>query len=64
FATVQAMTMIAMILSKFTIELVHPDKLPRYGVSFTLSMLEGLPIRVHHRADKTRAPGLPTEREE
>ncbi|KAF9325792.1 hypothetical protein BG006_010740 [Podila minutissima] len=56
--------MIAMILSKFTIELVHPDKLPRYGVSFTLSMLEDLPIRVHHRAGKTIAPSLPTEREE
>ncbi|KAG0344124.1 hypothetical protein BG005_002043 [Podila minutissima] len=64
FATVQVMTMIAMILSKFTIELVHPDKLPPYGVSFALSMLEGLPIRVHHRADKAKAPGLPTEREE
>ncbi|KAG0025629.1 hypothetical protein BGZ81_007007 [Podila clonocystis] len=64
FATVEAMTMIAMILSKFTIELVHPDKLPPYGISFSMPMLEGLPIRVHRRADKARAPGLPTEREE
>ncbi|KAG0038133.1 hypothetical protein BGZ82_001002 [Podila clonocystis] len=44
FATVEAMTMIAMILSKFTIELVHPDKLTTYGASFTMPMLEVLLI--------------------
>lgn len=43
--------MIAMILSKFRIELVEPNKLPAYGVSVTLPMLDGLPIRVHRRSD-------------
>lgn len=61
FATVEAMTIIAMMLSKFTIELVNPDKHPQYGVSLSMPMLEGLPIRIHHRADKARSP---TEREE
>lgn len=61
FATVEAMTIIAMMLSKFTIELMNPDKHPQYGVSLSMPMLEGLPIRIHHRADKARSP---TEREE
>ncbi|KAF9380463.1 hypothetical protein CPC16_010309 [Podila verticillata] len=51
FATIEALTMIAMILSKFRIELVEPNKLPAYGVSVTLPMLDGLPIRVHRRND-------------
>lgn len=49
FATIEALTMIAMILSKFSVELVEPNKLPAYGVSVTLPMLDGLPIRVHRR---------------
>ncbi|KAG0017538.1 hypothetical protein BGZ82_000722 [Podila clonocystis] len=51
FATIEALTMIAMILSKFSIELVEPNKLPAYGVSVTLPMLDGLPIRVCRRSD-------------
>lgn len=43
--------MIAMILSQFTVELVNPDKVPPYGVSVTMPMLEGLPMRIRRRTD-------------
>lgn len=49
FATIEALTMIAMILSEFTVELVNPDKVPPYGVSLTMPMLEGLPMRIRRR---------------
>ncbi|KAF9385396.1 hypothetical protein BGX21_001073 [Mortierella sp. AD011] len=49
FATIEAITMIAMILSKLEIELVEPDKVPAYGVSVTMPMLHGLPVRIHRR---------------
>jgi len=49
FATIEALTLIGMILSKYTIELVEPDKVPAYGVSVTLPMLNGLPVRIHRR---------------
>ncbi|KAG0090073.1 Protein kinase alk2 [Podila epicladia] len=51
FATIEALTMIAMILSEFAVELVNPDKIPPYGVSLTMPMLEGLPMRIRRRTD-------------
>ncbi|KAF9378898.1 Protein kinase alk2, partial [Podila verticillata] len=39
FGTVEAMTAVAMIPSKFTIEQVNPDKHPQYGVSISMPML-------------------------
>ncbi|KAF9313349.1 Protein kinase alk2 [Podila horticola] len=51
FATIEALTMIAMILSQYTVELVNPDKVPPYGVSVTMPMLEGLPMRIRRRTD-------------
>ncbi|KAI7819906.1 cytochrome P450 [Gamsiella multidivaricata] len=49
FATIEAMTIIAMILSKLDITLVNPSKVPPYGVSLTMPMLEGLPVRIKRR---------------
>ncbi|KAF9343628.1 Protein kinase alk2 [Mortierella sp. AD094] len=49
FATIEALTIIGMILSKLEIELVEPSKVPAYGVSITMPMLHGLPVRVRRR---------------
>ncbi|KAG0299881.1 Protein kinase alk2, partial [Dissophora globulifera] len=46
FATIEALTIIGMILSKLEITLVEPSKLPPYGISVTMPMLEGLPVRI------------------
>ncbi|KAK3815803.1 MAG: cytochrome P450 [Linnemannia gamsii] len=49
FAVLEALTVIGMILQKFELTLVDSAKLPPYGVSVTMPMLEGLPMRVHRR---------------
>ncbi|KAG0324192.1 hypothetical protein BGZ99_002072 [Dissophora globulifera] len=51
FATIEALTIIGMILSKLEITLVEPSKLPPYGISVTMPMLEGLPVRISRRKD-------------
>ncbi|KAG0028007.1 hypothetical protein BGZ82_008649 [Podila clonocystis] len=56
FATIEALTMIGMILSKFSIELVYPDREPAYGTSVTMPMADGLPVRIHRRATLLREP--------
>ncbi|KAG0094724.1 hypothetical protein BGZ93_006861 [Podila epicladia] len=49
FATIEAITLTAMLLQKFTFELVTPDSEPAYLPSLTLPMANGLPVRVKHR---------------
>ncbi|KAF9112787.1 hypothetical protein BGX27_002788 [Mortierella sp. AM989] len=49
FATVEALTIMGMILSKVEFELVEPTKFPGYGVSVSLPLLHGLPVRVRRR---------------
>ncbi|KAG0226806.1 hypothetical protein BGW41_004079 [Actinomortierella wolfii] len=49
FATIEALTMIALILQRFTIEMVDPKKPPEYDASVTLPMAHGLPVRVRRR---------------
>ncbi|KAG0041906.1 hypothetical protein BGZ83_001163 [Gryganskiella cystojenkinii] len=51
FATIEALTWMGMILSKYRIELVEPGVEPAYGTSVTFPMLNGLPVRVHRRKD-------------
>ncbi|KAG0339756.1 hypothetical protein BG000_001432 [Podila horticola] len=51
FATIEALTVIGMILSKFSIELVYPDQEPAYGTSVTMPMADGLPVRIHRRVN-------------
>ncbi|KAG0305764.1 Protein kinase alk2 [Linnemannia gamsii] len=53
FATAEAITILAILLQRFTFELVNPDTEPGYLPGLTLRMAEGLPLRVHHR------PGFP-----
>ncbi|KAG0196626.1 hypothetical protein BGX28_009916 [Mortierella sp. GBA30] len=48
FATIEALTIIGMILQSFELKLVNPSKEPQYG-SFTMRMLGGLPVRVFRR---------------
>ena len=43
--------MMGLILSKFRIELVEPNVKPAHGISVTLPILNGLPVRVHRRQD-------------
>jgi cytochrome P450 len=52
FAILEALTVIGMILQKFELTLVDSAKLPPYGVSVTMPMLEGLPMRVTRRQAK------------
>ncbi|KAF9901246.1 hypothetical protein EC991_006374 [Linnemannia zychae] len=52
FAVLEALTVIGMILQKFELTLVDSAKLPPYGVSVTMPMLEGLPMRVTRRQEK------------
>ncbi|KAF9110211.1 hypothetical protein BGX27_006654, partial [Mortierella sp. AM989] len=49
FATLEALTIMGMILSKLDIELVEPNKVPAYGISLTMPMLNGLPVRIRRR---------------
>ncbi|KAF9085790.1 Protein kinase alk2 [Mortierella sp. AD031] len=57
FAILEALTVIGMVLQKFELTLVNSAKLPPYGVSVTMPMLEGLPMRVHRRS-KAQAVAL------
>jgi cytochrome P450 len=50
FAILEGLTVIGMILQKFELTLVDSAKLPPYGVSLTMPMLEGLPMKVVRRA--------------
>ncbi|KAG9064067.1 hypothetical protein KI688_003246 [Linnemannia hyalina] len=49
FATVEAITILAILLQRFTFELVDPDTEPEYIPGLTLPMANGLPLRVHQR---------------
>ncbi|KAG0325089.1 Protein kinase alk2 [Podila humilis] len=49
FATIEAITMLSMLLQKFTFELVNPDVEPRYIPALTLPLENGLPVRCKHR---------------
>ena len=51
FATIEALTLMGLILSKYRIELVEPGVVPAYGVNVTMPMLNGLPVKVHRRQD-------------
>ncbi|KAF9351089.1 Protein kinase alk2 [Mortierella sp. NVP85] len=50
FATIEAMSMIGMILQSFEISLAEPSKEAKYGVSVTFPMADGLGIRVKRRS--------------
>lgn len=52
FATIEAITMLSLLLQRFTFELVDPHTEPAYIASLTLPMAKGLPIRCKHRVDK------------
>ncbi|KFH71211.1 hypothetical protein MVEG_01513 [Podila verticillata NRRL 6337] len=47
--TVEGLTVMAMIFSQFTIELVNPNKQPGYLASVALQMSGGLSVRVQRR---------------
>ncbi|KAF9547205.1 Protein kinase alk2 [Mortierella hygrophila] len=49
FATVEAITILAILLQRFTFELVDPDTEPEYIPGLTLPMANGLSLRVHQR---------------
>ncbi|KAF9574938.1 hypothetical protein EC968_004939 [Mortierella alpina] len=49
FATIEAITLMSMLVQQFTFELVDPDTEPAYVLSLTLPMEHGLPIRVKKR---------------
>ncbi|KAG0078803.1 Protein kinase alk2 [Linnemannia elongata] len=49
FAILEALTVIGMILQKFELTLVDSGKLPPHGVSITMPMMEGLPMKVTRR---------------
>ncbi|KAG0196625.1 hypothetical protein BGX28_009915 [Mortierella sp. GBA30] len=49
YATIEALTIIGMILQSFELKLVDASKEPQYGVSLTMPMQEGLPVRVFRR---------------
>ncbi|KAF9940795.1 hypothetical protein BGZ75_005922 [Mortierella antarctica] len=53
FATIEAITLMSMMVQKFTFELVDPDLEPAYYPSLTLPMQHGLPVRVKRRTDIT-----------
>ncbi|KAF9430008.1 hypothetical protein BGZ94_008667 [Podila epigama] len=48
FATIEAITILSMLIQRFEFELVDPA--PAYTFSLTLPMAKGLPMRVKHRA--------------
>ncbi|KAG0365346.1 cytochrome P450 [Gamsiella multidivaricata] len=50
FATIEAITIMSMLMQNFTFELVDPNKEPAYYPSLTLPMAHGLPVRVKHRS--------------
>lgn len=49
FATIQALTMIGMILQSFELRLVEPSKQPPHVVSLTMPMVEGMKVKVIRR---------------
>ncbi|KAF9558870.1 hypothetical protein EC968_006852 [Mortierella alpina] len=49
YSIIQAMTIIGMIFQSFEMELVHPSKIPSYGMSLTLPMVDGLKMRIRRR---------------
>ncbi|KAF9159347.1 hypothetical protein DFQ26_006625 [Actinomortierella ambigua] len=49
FATIEALTMIALILQRFSVEMVDPKKPVEYDASVTLPMAHGLPVRLRRR---------------
>ncbi|KAG0043733.1 hypothetical protein BGZ83_011083 [Gryganskiella cystojenkinii] len=49
FATIEAITFMAIVFKRFEFELVHPDTEPGYGAGLTLPVAKGLPIRVRAR---------------
>ncbi|KAF9438569.1 hypothetical protein BGZ76_006789 [Entomortierella beljakovae] len=53
FATIEAITILSMLMQKFTFELVNPEQEPAYLPALTLPMLTGLPVRVKTRAQPT-----------
>ncbi|KAG0074607.1 Protein kinase alk2 [Linnemannia elongata] len=58
FAVLEALTVIGMILQKFELTLVDSAKVPAYGVSVTMPMLEGLPMKVTRRQKENGAVAL------
>ncbi|KAG0201426.1 hypothetical protein BGX28_005731 [Mortierella sp. GBA30] len=55
FATIEAITLMSMMVQKFTFELVEPSLEPAYYPSLTLPMQHGLPVRVKRRTDAPTA---------
>ncbi|KAG0326203.1 hypothetical protein BGZ99_009910 [Dissophora globulifera] len=55
FATIEAITIMSMLMQKFEFELVEPNMEPAYHPSLTLPMAHGLPVRIKHRAEATSA---------
>ncbi|KAF9116102.1 hypothetical protein BGX27_004900 [Mortierella sp. AM989] len=55
FATIEAITIMSMLMQKFTFELVEPSKEPAYHPSLTLPMKNGLPVRLKHRVDDSQS---------
>ena len=49
FATIEAITLMSMMVSHFTFELVDPSMKPDYLASLTLPMANGLPVYVKRR---------------
>lgn len=49
FATIEAITLMSMMVSHFTFEMVDPDMKPDYMASLTLPMAHGLPVYVKRR---------------
>ncbi|KAI1318426.1 hypothetical protein EDD11_006510 [Mortierella claussenii] len=49
FATIEAITIMSMLMQMFTFELVEPNREPAYNPSLTLPMAHGLPVRLKHR---------------
>ncbi|KAF9438655.1 hypothetical protein BGZ76_006216 [Entomortierella beljakovae] len=50
FATIEAITIMSMLMQRFSFELVDPSKEPQYVPSLTLPMAHGLQVRVKRRA--------------
>ncbi|KAF9109132.1 hypothetical protein BGX27_007956 [Mortierella sp. AM989] len=55
FATIEAVTIMAMLFQKFRFELVDPKTEPGYVPGLTLPMAEGLPVRIYHRTPSALA---------
>ncbi|KAF9106338.1 hypothetical protein BGX29_009755 [Mortierella sp. GBA35] len=52
FATIEAITLMSMLVERFDFELVDPSKEPAYLPSLTMPMSNGLPVRVTRRSPK------------